>query len=1221
MPGTRPELRSISHRVSQRSADRMPQRSADRMPQRSAAHARIGAWAAGLLLAAGLLPAAGLLLAAALATALLPSRAAAYEKRLNCGDTQSYVDQHGNTFIPDQAYTAQNGAGYIGGFDQTTWKPIGGTPDEPLYVSDRVNWNEYRFNVPNGTYVLRLHFADILKHGPNIGIFDVAREGRVILDNFDIYAQVRDHYAVLYTDSVTVTDGQLNVTATLVRQVAQLSAIEVWSATPDAVPPAVPAGLAVSDCYGRVLLDWNDWTTPDHGDIAGYHVERAESPTGPWLRLTSSLCRRSRFEDANALPTFPYYYRVRAADVWGNESAPCAAIAGMIRPDTEADIPIYRISISASNWEALNLAIELDTYYPASFTYNNQTWNNVGVRYRGNTSRSVSKKSWKIKFDKFVPNQEFLDGQKELNLDSTFGERTILREKLASDYCELVDVPDFDSRHVQLRVNGEYFGVYTAPENVDKRWLRKHGFDDSGSLYKAELNAYMQVLPDTAAYMAAYTKQTNEATGYADLIQFIERVNSTPADQIYQVLTGAPDIRFDIESFINYNAAMIALSSDSFFMRNYFLYHDLLTRTWTYLPDDLDSTFGHIGIFDQAVIPNLNPLHGETNILILKLHQSPHVRRRIMERVLEMTDEAMTPLRMDTVVDTTFALMQGDAQLDWRKWGWEDPAWTDGGANEIKGYVAARQSFLQTLVPNNPAYMPPQTLFLNEIMADNDSVVADEMGDYDDWIEIVNLGGTPVDLGGYHLTDDIAAPTKWAIPDTTLAPGGHIVFWCDMEPLEGPTHTNFRLERTGEFVGLFGPAPGIQPIDAKSFGRQIKDVSYGRLPDGGYDWDLMGTPTPWAPNQPDNNLPPVITNVDHVPATPALNVAVRVTARIEDETGVAAASVFYRPGATFLEEPMFDDGTNGDLLAGDHIYTAILPGQPAPGVVNYYIRAVDTSGWDYTDPRDAPLDTHAYTVAYIPPDLYVNEFLADNVAGLVDEFGQHDDWVEIYNGGQDPVTLAGLCLSDDLAVPGKFVFPDTTIAPGAFLLVWCDNDPEQGPLHADFRLSAAGEQVGLFAGSIAGFAVIDSVTFGQQTADISFGRIPDGGAEWRRLLPTPRESNQGGIGVEPAEPAPPRELLLGPGRPNPTSGRATIPFALPTAGRVRLTVYDPSGRAVAELVDEEMSAGTYEVEWDGRRRATGNNAGGSGSQAPAGVYFYRLRFGRETLTGKIALLH
>jgi len=88
--------------------------------------------------------------------------------------------------------------------------------------------------------------------------------------------------------------------------------------------------------------------------------------------------------------------------------------------------------------------------------------------------------------------------------------------------------------------------------------------------------------------------------------------------------------------------------------------------------------------------------------------------------------------------------------------------------------------------------------------------------------------------------------------------------------------------------------------------------------------------------------------------------------------------------------------------------------------------------------------------------------------------------------------------------------------------------------------------------------------------------------------------------------------------PEPTSGRATIPFGLPAGGRVRLTVYDPSGRAVAELVDRELAAGRYEVAWDGR---VGPARGGEGgSLAPAGVYFYRLRFGGETRTGKIALL-
>jgi len=169
-------------------------------------------------------------------------------------------------------------------------------------------------------------------------------------------------------------------------------------------------------------------------------------------------------------------------------------------------------------------------------------------------------------------------------------------------------------------------------------------------------------------------------------------------------------------------------------------------------------------------------LKGEDNILIQKLHQSPHVKRRIFERVLEMMDEEMTLARMGPVVDSTFALMQTDARLGLAQVGLGETrpgrtaAPARSGVTSRPGRATCRRPR-----PTIRSTMPPQTLFLNEIMADNDSVVADEMGDYDDWIEIVNLGSAPVTLGGYHLSDDIALPTKWAIPDTTLAPRSHRV--------------------------------------------------------------------------------------------------------------------------------------------------------------------------------------------------------------------------------------------------------------------------------------------------------------------------------------------------------------------------------------------------------------------------------------------------------------
>ncbi len=143
-----------------------------------------------------------------------------------------------------------------------------------------------------------------------------------------------------------------------------------------------------------------------------------------------------------------------------------------------------------------------------------------------------------------------------------------------------------------------------------------------------------------------------------------------------------------------------------------------------------------------------------------------------------------------------------------------------------------------------------------------------------------------------------------------------------------------------------------------------------------------------------------------------------------------------------------------------------------------------------------------------PPSgiVLVNELLALNGSGLADESGQRDDWLELYNPSQGPVDLAGFGLSDDPAAPGKMKLPPgTLLAPGAFLLVWTDDDPEQGPLHAPFRLSGDGESVVL---TDAEGGLVDEISFGVQATDVSIGRSPDGEGDVVALVsPTPGEAN------------------------------------------------------------------------------------------------------------------
>lgn len=143
-------------------------------------------------------------------------------------------------------------------------------------------------------------------------------------------------------------------------------------------------------------------------------------------------------------------------------------------------------------------------------------------------------------------------------------------------------------------------------------------------------------------------------------------------------------------------------------------------------------------------------------------------------------------------------------------------------------------------------------LFINEFMASNDSTLADESGDYDDWIELHNAGETDVNLSGIYLTDDFSNLTRWKIPDTTITAGGFLLFWADNEETEGPLHTNFKLSASaGEEIGLFDFDADVQVIvliDSISFGPQPTDTSYGRYPDGGSDWQSFSTPTPGNAN-------------------------------------------------------------------------------------------------------------------------------------------------------------------------------------------------------------------------------------------------------------------------------------------------------------------------------------------------------------------------------------
>ena len=240
--------------------------------------------------------------------------------------------------------------------------------------------------------------------------------------------------------------------------------------------------------------------------------------------------------------------------------------------------------------------------------------------------------------------------------------------------------------------------------------------------------------------------------------------------------------------------------------------------------------------------------------------------------------------------------------------------------------------------------------------------------------------------------------------------------------------------------------------------------------------------------------------------------------------------------------------------------------------------------------------------------LVVNEFLASNDTGLQDENGQYEDWLEVFNPTDEAVNLEGLYLSDSLADPYKWAMPAFELAPGGFLIVFCDDDLEDGPMHATFKLSADGESIGLFDANTDSYC--DSFSFGPQTTDISMGRLVDGGSEWGYFdEPTPGATNGSAVNVVPGLPL--KSAILG-SSPNPFNPRTTIEFRVAESGPVSIKVRNLRGYTVRDLVDGYMTVGRHHVGWDG--------CGEGGRALSSGTYFLEMRSGGKTSVHRVMMV-
>jgi len=153
------------------------------------------------------------------------------------------------------------------------------------------------------------------------------------------------------------------------------------------------------------------------------------------------------------------------------------------------------------------------------------------------------------------------------------------------------------------------------------------------------------------------------------------------------------------------------------------------------------------------------------------------------------------------------------------------------------------------------------------------------------------------------------------------------------------------------------------------------------------------------------------------------------------------------------------------------------------------------------------------------PNIRINEVVANNNS-ILDDFGEKEDYIELYNTSDSAVNIAGWYITDTpvnriLAQIPATNAAKTTIPAHERLILWADNEPLEGLLHLGFKLGKEGETIVLSRkNAFEKVCMIDSVTYPPMIPDLSYSRVPDGSIKWFVQTPTFNSSNNIDVSVD-----------------------------------------------------------------------------------------------------------
>ena len=306
-----------------------------------------------------------------------------------------------------------------------------------------------------------------------------------------------------------------------------------------------------------------------------------------------------------------------------------------------------RLIVNPRDWADLKANFQLNTYYAAHFSWRDRVARNVGIRSRGTGSRSGSKPGLRVDFNRFDETQHFLR-MKSVILRNHVQDPSQLHERVAMRLFAAMGRPVPREAHARLYVNGEYAGLYSVVEAVDKVFLADRFGQDGGYLYEYDSDPgdAPYRFEDRGPLASTYSpKPFKPATHEHDpnpqpIADLVRAISQTPDADFLRVLSGF----LELDAFVTHVAVEAFVAEidgvlGDWGMNNFYLYRFEGTPRSTLVPWDRSEAFK--GGVTASIWRNVDDVPAASRTaLMVRAMREPSLRALYLDTLLACADLA-----------------------------------------------------------------------------------------------------------------------------------------------------------------------------------------------------------------------------------------------------------------------------------------------------------------------------------------------------------------------------------------------------------------------------------------------------------------------------------------------------------------------------------------------------------------------------------------------------